>query len=283
MKKIVVLITAIMCLIACEKPISEDSTSSDVGTVTINFSPYQQTTRASSPDELFTKMNLMFYQAGTVNRAFDKIKTQTIEEAEFGTISLTVPVGNYDVLCVGHSSVRNATLNKDKVAFTAYQNRKITDTFWNLSQLDVNENENTYSLILNRATAMFRMIITDETPDIVTQFKFDYSGGSADFNPNNGEGVTNSKQSELREVNDDSTYEIYTFPKGTNKLKITAYALDGNGTIISQRIFEEVPIKARCITSYEGKFFDGSTGTIGGSSLSIEVNGEWEETNSYTF
>ena len=271
-------------LTACEKPDIGDAKSSGSGNVTVTFSPYSMTTRATSDiREAMTKANLMVFNAGTSTKVLDKVRTQTADDADFGTMSLSLATGSYDVLCVGHSSTRSATLAKDKVSFTAYQGRKITDTFWKMLRIDVGEEDQTVQMTLDRATAMFRLVIEDETPASVTHFKFDYKGGSADFNPNNGNGVTNSQQSELRDLNEESTYEIYTFPKDNGKLTVTAYALDANEDIVSQRIFENVPVKAKTITTYKGKFFDGASGTVSGTQIGIGVNDAWEEVNTYTF
>ena len=70
-----------------------------------------------------------------------------------------------------------------------------------------------YDLTLTRAVAMFRMVLTDEEiPSTVTKFKFYYTGGSSTFSPSAGYGCVNSKQTEIRPVADDGTYEIFTLP-----------------------------------------------------------------------
>lgn len=271
-------VIAAMTTTGCEKPLYGDV---EGGNVTLRFSSFsiEPMTRSSNHDisEAFTKLNVQMFKAGTTTKAFDKVKTQTSDDPYFGTMTFSLPEGDYDVLCVGHSSERSATLATDKVSFTASNGRKITDTFWYWGMIEVRgEDENIYDITLNRATALFRIVITDDAPYEVSQFRFDYTGGSADFHPVSGCGVSNSKQTEQRDFADEYVYDVYTFPKDDKKLTVNAYAMDANGNIISQRQFVDVPIKARYITTYRGKFFDGATGIINGNQLVISVNDEWE-------
>ena len=282
------LLPILVLLCACEKPIIGDEDVGLDGNLILKFSPYTQSsyTRAASSNlsGYMSKINIMLYNAGTTNRVFDKVKAQNADDSGFGTFSFTVPVGSYDVLAVGHSSYRSATLNKDKVAFTAYQGKKITDTFWYLGTVTVEESEETtvYDNVLNRVSAMFRLVIEDETPEEVESFKFEYTGGSADFNPTNGKGVTNSKQSEIREFNADGIYEVYTFPKDDNKLTVTVTALDANDNAITTKQFQDVPVTANQITTFKGNFFDG-TAVVSGNGFSFTVNGDYEKENIYTY
>lgn len=285
MKKNMFLLMGIAAMLtACERPVIDDESGGPVkGNVTLTFSPYQTMTRASSPDGLFTKVNYMLFDKATGERAFATVRTQTADDENFGTVTMQLADGEYDVLMVGHSSARSATLAKDKVSFTASDGRKITDTFWQKVPITVGDKPVEQEIVLDRATAMFRLVITDATPASVTHFKFEYKGGSADFNPNTGNGITNSSQSELRDVNGENTYEVYTFPKDNNKLTVTVYALNSDDAIIRQMKFENVPVKARTITCYTGEFFSGAAEVISSGKFTIKVNGEWEETNNYVF
>ena len=284
MKRLLIPLLTI-ALASCEKPTIPNSLSQS--NVFLHVSPYTQSamTRGDKLEDDISKLNVMFFQKGTSTRAFDKVKTQTADDDDFGTLSLKLPAGSYDYIIVGHSSARSATIASDKVSFTAQDGRKITDTFWRRDTLTVTDDSDVERDVqLQRATAMFRMVITDTVPPAVTQFKFEYSGGSADFNPASGVGITKSKQTEYRYAEAGHTYDIYTFPRAdSDKLTITATALNADGAVVSTRIFEDVPVSARTITQYTGKFFDGETKTIGSSTFTITLNTEWDAVNKYSF
>jgi hypothetical protein len=280
-----------MALVACEKPIL-DATSSDsnepLGNVTLTFSAHGATTRAASTTlaSSFSKLNVMLFNAdGT--KYFDKVRTQYSTDENFGQLSLTLPAGEYGVVAVGHSSAKSATIKSmEMVQFTATDGQKLTDTFCYGGTVTVGEAPEQHQLTMNRMGAMVRFTFTDEEiPAQLTHVKFDYTGGSANFNPTTSEGTTKSTQSETRPVAADDVYEIFTFPylSSSCTLKVTVTALTAQGDVIKKRTLEQVPVTRNRITSYTGPLFSEGEGTITQSGFSFTVNGEWEGEDSHEF
>lgn len=282
MKRYLFLLSLLGLLASCEKPILSEDYVAPKGNLTLKVSPYSMTTRSASLGESFTKINAQFFSTSNATAALSKVYTQTTEDENFGTLSFNLAPSTYRVIVVGHSSTRSATIAYDKISFTAANGKKITDTFWYCDTIMVTEEASVRTIDVDRTVAMFRLKLTDEVPETVSQFEFYYTGGSADFNPKTGNGITNSKQSEIREVNDENIYEVFTFPKDNNKLKVKVSALDESGTIIATKEFQDVPVKANSITTYQGAFFDGNT-VVSGNSISITVNSEWDEENKFNF
>ena len=284
MKKITFILLCVFALCSCEKPILDDDTSGK-GNVTLRFNPYvvsPDTISTESVSTYVSKLNLQLFKSGTEEKVFDKIKTQTLNDDNFGTFNFSVSAGDYDVLCVGHSSYNSATLNRNKVSFTAHKGKKITDTFWVMQKITVTDEGGTYDMDMERATAMFRLVLTDDIPEYVNKFKFEYSGCSADFNPWTGIGITNSSQSEIRYIDTDKL-EIYTFPKGEGKLTVKVSALDATDVTRATKTFNDVPVQSQYITTYEGKFFDGEDVNVSGNVFNVTINGTWLGENKYTF
>ena len=139
---------------------------------------------------------------------------------------------------------------------------------------------------MNRCTAMLRFCFTDdEIPAQLTHVKFDYTGGSANFNPTTSEGCTKSTQSETRTVSANDTYQCFTFPYLSNAgtLKVTISALTSNGEVIKKKTIEAVPVTRNRITTYTGNLFSEGEGTITQSGFGFIVNGEWEGEDNYEF
>lgn len=280
-----------MALVACEKPIL-DETSSDsnepLGNVTLTFSAHGATTRAAATDigTCFSKLNVMLFNAdGT--KYFDKVRTQYSTDENFGQLSLTLPAGEYGVVAVGHSSAKSATIKSmEMVQFTASDGQKLTDTFCYGGIVTVGEAPEQHQLTMNRMGAMVRFTFTDEEiPAQLTHVKFDYTGGSANFNPTTSEGTTKSTQSETRPVAADDVYEIFTFPylSSSGTLKVTVTALTAQGDVIKKRTLEQVPVTRNRITSYTGPLFSEGEGTITQSGFSFTVNGEWDGDDQHEF
>lgn len=296
MKKTLVILAAGLVMAACEKPIldSEDINNEPTGNVVFIFNASgAQTrgtgmTRAATPaiGDYFTKLNVMlFNEDGT--RYFDKVRTQYSTDENFGQMSLTLPAGEYTVVAVGHSSVKSATIKSpEMVQFTASDGEKLTDTFCYEGIVTVGDTPEQHALTMNRVGAMVRFQFTDEEiPAALTHVKFDYTGGSANFNPTTSEGTTKSTQSEKRPVSADDQYQVFTFPymAATGTLKMAVSALASDGTVIKKRTLESVPVTRNRITTFTGPLFTDGEGTITQSGFGFSVNGEWSGEDNYDF
>ena len=279
---------------ACEKPIlDEDAVTRKEANVILHMTQYEQeafgnsgnraaTRAATDITELCSRLNIAIFDAeGT------KVKTVAQKEgdASFGTVALTLAAGTYQLVVIAHNGEGSATISStEKVTFP---NNKVTDTFYYYGDLIVTSEVQTYDLTLTRAVAMFRMVLTDdEIPSTVTKFKFYYTGGSSTFSPSAGYGCVNSKQTEIRPVADDGTYEIFTLPHTEEDVltKLTVTALDTNDNTVKERVFENVPVTRNQVTRYTGSFFgNGGSGQTSDGTFRLTADPDWDSVNGYTF
>ena len=289
MKKYLFIALAVL-VAACEKPIlDEDVVSMKEANVILHMTQYEQeafgnsgnraTTRtATDITELCSRLNIAIFDAdGT------KVKTVAQKEgdASFGTVALTLAAGTYQLVVIAHNGEGSATISStEKVTFP---NNKVTDTFYYYGDLVVTSEVQSYDLTLSRAVAMFRMVLTDdEIPSTVTKFKFYYTGGSSTFSPSAGYGCVNSKQTEIRPVADDGTYEIFTLPHTEEDVltKLTVTALDANDNTIKERIFENIPVTRNQVTRYTGSFFgNGGSGQTSDGTFRLTADPDWDSVN----
>ena len=293
MKKYLFIALAVL-VAACEKPIlDEDVVSMKEANVILHMTQYEQeafgnsgnraaTRAATDITELCSRLNIAIFDAeGT------KVKTVAQKEgdASFGTVALTLAAGTYQLVVIAHNGEGSATISStEKVTFP---NNKVTDTFYYYGDLIVTSEVQTYDLTLTRAVAMFRMVLTDdEIPSTVTKFKFYYTGGSSTFSPSAGYGCVNSKQTEIRPVADDGTYEIFTLPHTEEDVltKLTVTALDTNDNTVKERVFENVPVTRNQVTRYTGSFFgNGGSGQTSDGTFRLTADPDWDSVNGYTF
>jgi hypothetical protein len=273
-------------LTSCEKavlPAADPASESVTLTFQANFSDI---TRATSISGYFTKLNVQLFTTDG-QKVLDKVKVQTADSEDFGTMSLKLTPGTYTVVAVGHSSKVSASIKSPEVCqFTASNGEKLTDTFCHCSQIVVGSSAADYTLPMYRAVAMVQFCLTDDqVPDNFAFFKMDYTGGSANFNPTTLEGITKSSQSENRIRNSLDTYQSYTFPylSATGTLKMTCTATDADGTIIRQRVFDAVPVTRNRITTYTGPFFADGDGQFTQSDFSFVVHADWDGIDYHEF
>ena len=268
----------------CEKPIVSDE---EEGSVTLTFQPtFKDTTRGVSAGNYFSKLNVQLFDADG-EKVFDKAKTQTKDDDGFGSLSLKLQPGTYWVVAVGHSSKNSATIKSlESVQFTASEGEKLTDTFCHCSQIDVRGETADYTLPMYRVGAMIQFCLTDENvPEAFAYFLMEYTGGSANFNPQTLEGNTKSTQSERRERNSLMMHQAFTFPymAATGIIKMTVSATDTEGTVIRKRVFENVPVTRNRITTYTGHFFEDGDGVFTQSDFGFVVHADWDGEEFYEF
>ena len=283
MRKLFFLLALVAC-VGCER-MGDDARS---GNVTLRFVASQEaSTRATVYiGDYFSKLNIMLFDADG-EKAFDKVKTQLIDDDGFGQMNLSLAPGRYTIVAVGHSSIKSATIKSPvMVQFTASDGEKLTDTFCYCGAITVGDKPEYHDLVMSRVSAMFRLKITDDDiPESFARMKFDYTGGSANFNPSTFEGTTKSTQSENRQRDATDTYSCFTFPylATTCNLKMTVSALDADGNVIRQRKFDAIPVTRNKITTYTGRFFLDGDGNITQSGFGFTVNADWDGEDVFDF
>lgn len=245
----------------------------------VSFGDTTYSTRATGIGELCTRIDFAAFSESDVKTSVN----QTSDDDDFGTLSVSLTEGTYQIVIIAHSGTGSATISSaDEIKFS---NNKVTDTFYYYAELDVTES-GSYDITLTRAVAMFRLIVTDSTPEDVTQMEFYYTGGSSTFDATTGFGCVQSRQTEDRDVESsayegESVYEVYTFPHETDDvLKMTVTALDASGDDYLERVFTDVPVTVNTITQYTGVFFE--QGEEQSATFALTTDSEWS-TEDYTY
>ena len=275
---------AALALTACEKAVLPEKQQ---GNVTLTFSVTQsdRTTRGTvTIGDYFTKLNVMLFDADGA-KVFDKVRTQLATDDDFGTLSAALQAGTYTVVAVGHSSAVSATIKSPQmVQFTAKDGQKLTDTFCYCGTVTVSDTPEQFQLKMHRVCAMVEVVATDaDVPDGFARVVIGYTGGSANFNPTTFEGTTKSTQSEARLKAD--RYQVFTFPylSTTGTLKMTLSMQTADGTVLAQKVIDEVPVTRNRITRDTGHLFDDTPGEITQTGFGFTVDADWDGVDEYTF
>lgn len=297
-KRILLVCLAVMSMVlltSCEKVLLDEQESQPEGNVVLKLSAYEQvafgTRSMQDIRQLCTRVNVAFFQNGT------KVKTvsQKAEDSSFGTVSLTLDEGVYQVVVIAHNCSGSATISSaEKVTFPS---NVVSDTFYYEGNLTVEASQNTHELLLQRPVAMFRLQLTDDMPSNAQKIRFYYTGGSSTFNPSTGFGCVNSRQTVMMNIEaGQKVFEVYTFPHELNDfLKLTVTIYDSSENILMERLFEQVPVTVDQITVYTGSFFGGGGGDNGGNEdnngentytpggITMKAESEWSGVSNYSF
>lgn len=280
MKQILFALVAVF-ICGCEKMVIDNdvySKGDNGGNVTLHITPTDDATRSSVISDVCGRLNVAVFDAGG-----QKVKAiaQTVADAGFGSVSMSLAAGIYTVVAIGHNCTGSATITSaDKVTFP---NNKVTDTFSYFGRLTVTGDRQDVDIKMKRAVAMIRLHLIDEMSamDDVAQFKFYYLGGSSTFSPSAGYGCVNSKQTEYRACSDDGVYCLYTLPHAANDVltKMTVTALDASDNALGEIIIENVPVTVNKITDCTGNVRGGS----GSITATITVDADWAGVSNYTY
>lgn len=285
MRKAILLALVAVMMTGCEKVIAEYDGDDGQGyggdkdgNVVMRISA-GATTRASALSDVCGRLNVAVFDADG-----RKVKTvsQVVSDAGFGTVSVSLADGDYQVVAIGHNGTGNATITSpEKVTFA---NNKVTDTFCYYGDVSVTGSRQEFDISLERSVAMVRLKVDGETAkrNDVAQLKFYYVGGSSTLSPREGFGCVNSKQTEYRAWSDDGVYEVYTLPHSREDVitKMTVTAMDAGDNEIGECVIEDVPVVVNKVTNCTGDLFGNGTN---GVNIGIAVDAEWDGEIEYRF
>ena len=283
-KMSLLLTSLVLLLTACEKSLIDDesvSDSNDDANVVLKLSAYEQlpfgTRSTKDISALCSRLNVAFFQNST------KVSTVSQKEgdSDFGTVSLSLAEGTYQVVIIAHNCDGSATItSEEKVTFPS---NIVSDTFYYYGTLTVSNAQTVYNIELKRAVSMFRLELTSDLPANAAKIRFYYTGGSSTFSPYSGYGCVNSRQTVMMNVSaGQRVFEVYTLPhEETDVLKIVVSVYNSNDDVLAEHTFENVPVTRNKITQYTGEFLGGNSRT--GSSFNLTANDEWEGKDNYTF
>lgn len=290
---------------SCEKVVIDGQSSADgetAGSVVISVEGVESyingdDTRSTFPiEQVCTRLCFAVYQGGS--RV--KYDNQKLGDSDFGSTVMALDPGHYQLLILGHSGNANPSTTKpEQIKFTnltASGGTGYTDTFYYFGDLEVSASMPEKSYTLERASAMFRLVVNDRKPSAVKRFYFYYTGGSGQLDVTTGYGNANSQQKVYFDL-DASTdnkplqFELYTFPhQGDQKVTFRIQALDADGeTLYSREI--KASMEPNFITQYSGNFYSDYTPDDPSddpedpvsSSSSIFVDTEWAGVEEFSF
>lgn len=286
--KTLLLIIAALLLAACEKFVAEEDSLSASKVVDGNLVVKAEcvVTKAAGNDdeqvslplnERFTRMSMVIYQNDVRVDYVNQVNT----DKDFGTMSVDLEPGTYQLVVLAHSGQRSpTTTNCHKISFSA----PLTDVFSYYGDVVVGKEASKITVQLTRAVAKIQLNITDEIPADVSFFNFIYKGASVSFDPATKIGLASStrRNVEIEKVDGVKTFEFYTFVTGDDQLvdlDIAGYSEAKD--ILGAKKFPGISVELRKVTKIDSPVFDGVI--EGPTDISVTVDDTWDGLIDYTF
>ena len=286
-KTLLLIVAAFLCA-ACEKYVAEEGTQSESKVVDGNLVVKAEcvVTRAGETEEgqealplkdRFTRMTMVLYQNDV---RVDYVNQDNLDK-DFGTMSVDLDPGTYQLVVLAHSGQRSpTTTNCHKISFSA----PLTDVFSYYGDVVVGKEVNKVTVQLTRAVAKIQLTVTDEIPAAVSFFNYIYKGASVSFDPATQKGVasTTRRNVEVEKADGVKTFELYTFVSSDDQTVDWDFAgYSSEKEVLGSKKISNIPVALRNVTKIESKVFDGVI--EGPTDISVTVDDTWDGVINYTF
>ena len=286
-KTLLLIVAAFLCA-ACEKYVAEEGTQSESKVVDGNLVVKAEcvVTRAGETEEgqealplkdRFTRMTMVLYQNDV---RVDYVNQDNLDK-DFGTMSVDLDPGTYQLVVLAHSGQRSpTTTNCHKISFSA----PLTDVFSYYGDGVVGKEVNKVTVQLTRAVAKIQLTVTDEIPAGVSFFNYIYKGASVSFDPATQKGVasTTRRNVEVEKADGVKTFELYTFVSSDDQTVDWDFAgYSSEKEVLGSKKISNIPVALRNVTKIESKVFDGVI--EGPTDISVTVDDTWDGVINYTF
>ena len=286
-KTLLLIVAAFLCA-ACEKYVAEEGTQSESKVVDGNLVVKAEcvVTRAGETEEgqealplkdRFTRMTMVLYQNDV---RVDYVNQDNLDK-DFGTMSVDLDPGTYQLVVLAHSGQRSpTTTNCHKISFSA----PLTDVFSYYGDVVVGKEVNKVTVQLTRAVAKIQLTVTDEIPAGVSFFNYIYKGASVSFDPATQKGVasTTRRNVEVEKADGVKTFELYTFVSSDDQTVDWDFAgYSSEKEVLGSKKISNIPVALRNVTKIESKVFDGVI--EGPTDISVTFDDTWDGVINYTF
>ena len=286
--KTLLLIIATLLFAACEKYVAEEGTQSESKVVDGNLVVKAEcvVTRAGETEEgqealplkdRFTRMTMVLYQNDV---RVDYVNQDNLDK-DFGTMSVDLDPGTYQLVVLAHSGQRSpTTTNCHKISFSA----PLTDVFSYYGDVVVGKECSSRSVPHPGEEAKSQLTVTGEIPAGVSFFNYIYKGASVSFDPATQKGVasTTRRNVEVEKADGVKTFELYTFVSSDDQTVDWDFAgYSSEKEVLGSKKISNIPVALRNVTKIESKVFDGVI--EGPTDISVTVDDTWDGVINYTF
>lgn len=204
----------------------------------------------------------------TAEGARVKLENQNKGTKGYGTFSVALPFGEYEVVFLGYNG--NSALLFDGVDNIHFAKDYVPDLFLNYLPLTVDaEMRGAQSIVLSRRVSAFGIKCTDEAPSTIDSMFLAIHGGGTVLNARTGCAMDDLRtgKSVVSAFKGKTGYNVNSFffvPSSPCTVDVEMTFKQKNGTVVMSRLFKDVPAGWNKWAAYVGNFFtaDAFTPTV---------------------
>ena len=214
-----------------------------------------------------TSITLAFY-ATNGTEAYKS--TQAKGDADYGTFSLSLPMGSYTMVAVAYYNNDASPLVLTSPTEAAFTGTRPYETFATTQAVNItNTSAVDISATLNRIITQLKVVSSDGKTADVSNVRMTFSAGGKDFNPTTGFAITNTGFANTvgnsASVGTSSTSLGFLFlATDEQNINVTIETLDADGNTLLSKTVNNVPFKRNRVTKLMGAMYtnDALSGTF---------------------
>lgn len=279
MKKVTLFLAVILLVTGCAKKEALVPVRVHIN----DFSIFQEEFPSKSASDVadysgVKAITLAFYTAnGTEQYKVTQMRADATTYTAFGEFDLSLPMGSYTMVVLGYGlNPGEPAINLTSPTSASFGEYPARETFVATQTVSItNTDDVELSATLNRVVAKLKVLSTDGRTDNAHSVCLTTSGGSKAFNPSTGLAITNTGFSNTIDITGTAVGIVaapvsYVFlATDEQTVNVTIDVLDENGTIISHKVVNGVPLQRNRTTKLVGSIFTAS----GDGSFQVET--EW--------
>ena len=187
--------------------------------------------------------------------------TQAKTDADFGTFSLSLPMGSYTMVAVAYYNSDASPLELSSPTVAAYTGVRAYETFAYTQAVNItNTNAVDVSATLDRVVSQLKVVSTDGKTADVSNVRMTLSAGSKSFDPSTGlapsnTGIVNTVgvSASVGATSESATFVFLTADEQT--MDVTIETLDSDGNTLFSKTVTNVPFKRNRRTKLTGAMY----------------------------
>lgn len=272
-------------------------------TVTFSVTNYRQTSfddlsGSGTRAETVISLSLAYLQVTIFNAETNEQVTTILHKSDdyydendklkallFPKFSVTLPYGHYRVLVLGFNGSR--ACNIASPSCITWADNYVPNTFLYQEEFTLNEGATlNKEITLRHVVAAFCMMAEDVAPSNLKKMRFISTAGGTVLDATTGytpqsTGRTSEIDVPSKFLGIKDTFTVYLFlPEEQITTNYTVQALDKNNKVLSEKHFNDVPLRINYLTSWQGKMFEQGSedvpSTQNGFSIQWDMN--WADT-----
>ena len=263
--------TALVCATSCSVKEERMNCIAPVSVHVANFTLSQEefptkTTMPAADYSGVKSLTLSFYNGTT--EAYKAIQTKgALEEGEtFGEFSLSLPMGSYTMVVIGHGLGEGETaVTLTSPASATFGENPARETFVKTQPININSTAAVdISATLERIVSKLQVASSDGKAANAHSVRMTFSKGSKSFNPTTGLATSGDGFSNAIAISADagstSLSNSYLFlSEDEQSMSVTIETLDSEGKTLFSKTVANVPFKRNRVTRLTGPIYTNSS------------------------